>query len=339
MDFHLYMKNLREQKGYTQEDAADEIGVSVNTIQNWENNRSKPTLDLMKSIGRAYGVKASEISSKAVEDIEEEIQESYEDTTYKYMHLLPDDVLREIENQNFKFPEIKFNKLEQDIFMTLALSIQLKSDPMPNILKLDNDIIKIMNILDKFKDLIRGFDGERLYLTRVGNLVTEVIKNNPDELFNIHNLSIFYFMRLCYELDVLSEKTFNVVEILRLVTKQSAELNYYKNNRMLKYTISNSDYTEDMLTIEYKSLEKFIEDTIPIGYYEIIKEEVQDPEYLKLKEEYEIKKAFYDENKLKITDIRRPVPPEELFIEKVIPSKKAIEFITLFENEAKKFKM
>ncbi|MBU3666793.1 MAG: helix-turn-helix transcriptional regulator [Chthoniobacterales bacterium] len=47
--FSKLLKDYRERRGFTQEDAAKHLGVSVRTLQNWEIARNMP---------RAFGLKA-----------------------------------------------------------------------------------------------------------------------------------------------------------------------------------------------------------------------------------------------------------------------------------------
>lgn len=41
MEFNQLMRNLREKTGLTQEEAAIKMGVTTNTIQNWERGVSQ----------------------------------------------------------------------------------------------------------------------------------------------------------------------------------------------------------------------------------------------------------------------------------------------------------
>lgn len=50
----ITLKAARVNAGLTQSEAADEIGVSVATIQNWENGASVPSWDKVMEIERVY---------------------------------------------------------------------------------------------------------------------------------------------------------------------------------------------------------------------------------------------------------------------------------------------
>ena len=58
MDFKQRLKNLRLEKGMTQEDLASAVGVTVIAIRNWERGARKPTMDGIAALGRALGVSA-----------------------------------------------------------------------------------------------------------------------------------------------------------------------------------------------------------------------------------------------------------------------------------------
>lgn len=63
--------SARKEKGLTQKQLADKLGLQKTTVSNWENGYSRPNLD------RAF--KAAEILSKDAMDIffDEKVQESH----------------------------------------------------------------------------------------------------------------------------------------------------------------------------------------------------------------------------------------------------------------------
>ena len=48
------LKELRRKKGWAQEDAAREIGVSLSTVQRWERQGSKPTRLARRELKRLF---------------------------------------------------------------------------------------------------------------------------------------------------------------------------------------------------------------------------------------------------------------------------------------------
>ncbi len=55
------LKNARTAAGFTQETAAEKIGVSRQTVSNWENNRSYPDILSVLAMSKLYGVSLDEL--------------------------------------------------------------------------------------------------------------------------------------------------------------------------------------------------------------------------------------------------------------------------------------
>lgn len=56
-----FLAELRNEKGYTQEKLANKIHVTNKAISNWENGRSKPDLDMMKTLAKFFDVTVDEL--------------------------------------------------------------------------------------------------------------------------------------------------------------------------------------------------------------------------------------------------------------------------------------
>ena len=59
MDISESVKTIRRKALLSQTDFAKELGVSLNTVNRWENGRSKPTFRTMRSINdfcRQHGI-------------------------------------------------------------------------------------------------------------------------------------------------------------------------------------------------------------------------------------------------------------------------------------------
>lgn len=61
LEIGLFLKELREEKGITQEKLAEMVGVSNRTVSRWENGRNMPDLSILMQLTELYGVKLSEI--------------------------------------------------------------------------------------------------------------------------------------------------------------------------------------------------------------------------------------------------------------------------------------
>ncbi len=57
----LTMKAARVNKGYTQKEAGEAIGVTRDTVSNWERGRSFPNVNQLKRIENVYGVSYKEL--------------------------------------------------------------------------------------------------------------------------------------------------------------------------------------------------------------------------------------------------------------------------------------
>lgn len=55
------LRSLRVKLGYTQEEAAELIGITVRTLRAWEKNSTKISYQKIKKIEQAYGVSQNRI--------------------------------------------------------------------------------------------------------------------------------------------------------------------------------------------------------------------------------------------------------------------------------------
>lgn len=65
------IKIIRRNKGYSQEELAEKIHVTRQTISKWENGQSVPTADLLKAMAEILGVSVSELMDGNAEKIAE----------------------------------------------------------------------------------------------------------------------------------------------------------------------------------------------------------------------------------------------------------------------------
>lgn len=56
MDFGQRLRNLRLERGMTQQELADAIGASTVGVRNWERGARKPTLDMLLALGHALDI-------------------------------------------------------------------------------------------------------------------------------------------------------------------------------------------------------------------------------------------------------------------------------------------
>jgi len=65
------IKELRKQRGITQEQLADSIGVSFQAVSKWENNISLPDITLAPALASYFGVSMDELFDYNLKEIEE----------------------------------------------------------------------------------------------------------------------------------------------------------------------------------------------------------------------------------------------------------------------------
>ncbi|MBO5574277.1 MAG: helix-turn-helix domain-containing protein [Clostridium sp.] len=72
-----FLKELRKEKGITQEQMADELGVSGRTISRWETGNNMPDISLLVEIAEFFDVSIPEIikGERKSENMREEVKE------------------------------------------------------------------------------------------------------------------------------------------------------------------------------------------------------------------------------------------------------------------------
>jgi transcriptional regulator with XRE-family HTH domain len=56
MGFGTQLRTAREQAGLSQQELADKAGISVDSVQNWEQGRTRPRLPALGKLAQALGV-------------------------------------------------------------------------------------------------------------------------------------------------------------------------------------------------------------------------------------------------------------------------------------------
>ena len=57
MDFGKQIKQMRLERKLTQEQMAEQLGVSRQAVSNWENNKNLPDLELIISMSRLFNIR------------------------------------------------------------------------------------------------------------------------------------------------------------------------------------------------------------------------------------------------------------------------------------------
>ncbi len=77
---------LRKEKGITQEQLGNMIGISSGAVSKWETGNSKPDIDLLAPLARALKVSLNELLSFFEELSESEVQEIHKELTEIFIH-------------------------------------------------------------------------------------------------------------------------------------------------------------------------------------------------------------------------------------------------------------
>lgn len=73
-----FMKELRKEKGFTQEQLAEQLNVSGRTVSRWETGNNMPDLDLLIEMADFYGIELRELidGERKSETMNEEMKET-----------------------------------------------------------------------------------------------------------------------------------------------------------------------------------------------------------------------------------------------------------------------
>ena len=96
-----FLKDLRREKGITQEQLAEELGVSGRTISRWENGNNMPDISLLVEIAEFFDVSIPEIikGERKSENMKEEANEVAE-TMSDYAKAEKEQLVKSIRNMS-----------------------------------------------------------------------------------------------------------------------------------------------------------------------------------------------------------------------------------------------
>ena len=96
-----FLKALRREKGITQEQLAEELGVSGRTISRWETGNNMPDISLLVEIAEYFDVSIPEIikGERKSEDMKEEAKEVAE-TMSDYAKAEKEQLVKSIRNMS-----------------------------------------------------------------------------------------------------------------------------------------------------------------------------------------------------------------------------------------------
>ncbi len=285
MKFNQLMKQARIEKGFTQQNVAEALEVTINTIQNWEKDEyTKPSYDLIPAIAKVYGLDKEDIIKALVEDVE---PDNEQEKVYSFM---PQEMF-----------DFKLTKEEQEVLGVLYLRYMGTDTKLMKGLSYNPFVMS--NILDSLldKNLIRlrrkdnhsysSSNEEYVYgsLSELGLTVCGIVKKNPDKTFNIKYLEFIDVYELFEYFDLENHK----------YMQQKEDKRYYYNILKEEKHRCNYDsyYKRCYLDKEKKHSFDEFKKYVSEEYYKFIEMENDDTEYLTKKAEYKEKKKYYDEHK------------------------------------------
>ncbi len=170
MKFNEFIKEKRKNCNLTQEKAADKIGVSVNTIQNWENeNYTVPRMDIIPDIAKTYKVSIYDIFRVIAADMDVQTEKG------KLNEIFPDEM-----------SQLYLTREEQDILGCYYLKYvggkEICAFPNENY-----ETAKIVNRLKVLSLITYNVDEEACCITDLGKFVSDMIAEEPSQLFDICN--------------------------------------------------------------------------------------------------------------------------------------------------------
>lgn len=98
------IRELRKQRGITQEQLAESIGISFQAVSKWENNIALPDITLVPVLASYFGVSMDELFDFNLKEIEHEVRIITE-KAYQYRESNPAESRRILEEGLKKYPE------------------------------------------------------------------------------------------------------------------------------------------------------------------------------------------------------------------------------------------
>ena len=98
------IRELRKQRGITQEQLATSIGISFQAVSKWENNIALPDITLAPMLASYFGITMDELFDFNLAEIEAAV-EGIADEAYKYRQSDPEKSRRILEDGLRKYPE------------------------------------------------------------------------------------------------------------------------------------------------------------------------------------------------------------------------------------------
>lgn len=141
------IKELRKERGITQEELANNIGISSQAISKWENGIALPDITLTPTLASYFGVSMDELFGFSLQQIEAEIKK-ITDNAYKFRESDPQKSRSILEAGLRQYPE-------NDILLNNLLYVLNYNDNPDETIKVANKLIEKTTQSDVKYDALR----------------------------------------------------------------------------------------------------------------------------------------------------------------------------------------
>lgn len=342
MEFNELIKSSREKMGMTQEGLAEALGVSNNTIQNWERGQNCPNINSLKGIVTVLHLKEKDLIKVIMEE-NTDANKPQIPASFKWASLLPTEL-----DEN-ELPNVNLRAETQDLLKIIRLHALFKANPIPELLKVQSDYDRLMSrIFYLAMNEVIFFEESSYGLTSFGRRIVKFLEANPNHLFDLYKLEFSEFLEVGsarYEKLAIFKEQIPVIQ--DLVSQQTIVLETYRWSedddscwrerepywKQVLYTNDNFVWRyEDKSTYHWYDNEEYQDHRIPLEYFEIIHREFDHPAYTAEKDAYLKKKEYYEAHCELIEGLAPPRSFDFLFEKIVIPTQKALDLVQALQS-------
>lgn len=109
MELGKRIKKIREEKGFTQQQLADELGISIHTVSKYEQGQREPSMEIMNKIANILEVELFEFIVDKEDVLKKWNVELNNDRLSKELKLI--ELLKDLYPNDFSFIIDLFNRL------------------------------------------------------------------------------------------------------------------------------------------------------------------------------------------------------------------------------------
>lgn len=214
MKLNDYIKTLREKRQLTQEQAAEQMAVSVGSIQNWENGRAIPEIQNLVQIAKTYRVEVNSLLQTLARDLDYLSGKIDTIQVCPWVDLLPETF------DYYQLENLRLSEVAGELLTLFKLaSFWDERQLMSYCLEIEPDKGKLITLLIKlescrFIELRPTTSAEkenqspRCALTPLGETCQQWILRHPRYLTSLYELPFNQFLAVCDSVGLLNFVTF-----------------------------------------------------------------------------------------------------------------------------------